>query len=370
MNIKPFRAHFPRLDKIESPDLFCSEAKNLFRKYVENDLYLPAAKAALYIYQIETKTGRHTGLVSLNEVEDFFAGKVRKHEATLGERENHQLELFLRWDAVLKPILLTYPPVAAINDWLEEYARKHRPVLRAHFKANGRHRIWAVHNERDIGKIQELFSKHVHRVYIADGHHRTSTMALLHEQREKYPAYDFDHLFCAFFPTNQLDILDYNRVVEMPKGMSGGRFVALISRLFDIEPLSTARRPADKHEITMFFRKEWYALHWRAEILQKAALEQKNVVLDATLLNEQVLGDILHIRDVRSDARVSYIDGSKGIEGLKKAAQRRNRVGFALYPVHIADLMRLADAGENLPPKSTYFEPRLKSGLIVQPLKR
>jgi uncharacterized protein (DUF1015 family) len=368
MKIKPFRAHFPRLDKIESPDLFCSEAKNLFRKYVEDELYLPAAGTYLYVYQIETKTGRHTGLVSLNEVEDFFAGKVKKHEATLSEREKHQLELFLRWGAVLKPVLLTYPPVAAINDWLEQYARKHRPVLSAKFKGNARHRVWAVHDGRDISRLQELFAKHVQGVYIADGHHRTSTMALLHEQRADYPAYDFDHLFCAFFPADQLDILDYNRVVEVPKGMSGGRFVASLSRLFEIEPLSAARRPEDKHEITMLFRKEWYSLHWRAEILEKAA--QKDVVLDATLLNERVLYDILNISDVRSDARVSYIDGSKGIEGLKKAVQGRNRVGFALYPVHIADLMRLADAGESLPPKSTYFEPRLKSGLIVQPLKR
>jgi len=144
--------------------------------------------------------------------------------------------------------------------------------------------------------------------------------------------------------------------------------MAHISRVFDIEMLEFERRPMDKHEIVMCLRKEWYSLHWRPEIVQ--GMDEQNALLDATLLNERVLGNILGIRDVRSDTRVTYIDGSKGLKGLLKAASSRNRVGFALYPVHFADMMFLADAGEILPPKSTYFEPRLKSGLLVQDLKR
>ncbi|MFN0036629.1 MAG: DUF1015 family protein [Saprospiraceae bacterium] len=369
MKIKPLRACYPNFEKVESPDAFCDEAKNLYRSYSEQGFFKRVPLPAFFIYQIQSPTGEHTGLVALNEVEDFFAGKVKKHEATLSEREKQQMELFLRWDAILKPVLLTYPPVQGISDWLSAFSKKNKPLFSTKFK-QGKvfHRVWAVTDEQGIGELQNLFAQNVKSTYIADGHHRTTTMAMLHEQRDQYPAFDFDHLFCAFFATDQLDILDYNRAVEMPKSMSAAQFVAQLSKVFDLEILESPRRPTAKHELVMCLHKEWYALHWRPELLR--GLDEQNALLDASLLNELVLGNILHISDVRTDTRVAYIDGSKGLEGLRKSAGSRNRVGFALYPVHFSDMMFLADAGEILPPKSTYFEPRLKSGMLVQLLKR
>jgi len=369
MKIKPLRACYPNLDKIESSDTFCDEAKNRYNEYAEEGLYIKVPQPAIYIYQIQSITGLHTGLVALNEVEDFFDGKVKKHEATLSEREKHQTELFLRWGAILKPVLLTYPAVPGIRTWLDFYMDQHKPLFVAKFKQGKvHHRVWAVTDESAIEELQHLFTTHVKSTYIADGHHRTTTMAMLHEQRDLYPGYDFDHLFCAFFATDQLDILDYNRAAEIPKEMSGAQFMAHISRVFNIELLDSPRRPEDKHEIVMCLRKEWYSLHWRPEIVR--GMDEQNALLDASLLNERVLGNILGIHDVRTDTRVTYIDGSKGLEGLLKAVNNRNKVGFALYPVHFDDMMFLADAGEILPPKSTYFEPRLKSGMLVQLLKR
>ncbi|MFN0175209.1 MAG: DUF1015 family protein [Saprospiraceae bacterium] len=369
MKIKPLRACYADFTKVESSDAFCDEAKNLYEQYVADGLYKKVPQAAFFIYQIKSITGEHTGLVALNEVEDFFQGKVKKHEATLGAREKQQMDLFLRWEAILKPVLLTYPSVPSISAWLDGFVHKNKPLFDSRFK-NGKvlHRIWAVTDEKDIADLQELFTKNVKSTYIADGHHRTTTMAMLHEQRDQFPDFDFDHLFCAFFATDQLDILDYNRAAEIPKGMSGVQFMALISKVFDIELLETPRRPLDKHELVMCLRQEWYSLHWRPELLY--GLDEQNALLDASLLNERVLGNILGIKDVRTDTRVTYIDGSKGLNGLQKAANSRHKVGFALYPVHFADMMFLADAGEILPPKSTYFEPRLKSGMLVQLLKR
>ncbi len=369
MNIKPLRARYPNLHKIESADIFCTETKNLYKQYVTEGLFNQTDKPALFIYQIESITGVHTGLVALNEVDAFLDGKVKKHEATLDEREKQQMTMFFEWEAILKPVLLTYPPVSEVSAWLTAFTHQHKPLFIAKFKQGKvQHRVWTVTNEPDILELQGLFKRYVNTTYIADGHHRTSTIALLHEQREKYPDFDFDHLFCAFFATDQLDILDYNRAAEIPKGMSSAKFMAKLSEVFNIQWLETQRRPEDKHEIVMCFRKEWYSLHWRPEIVQD--LDERNALLDASLLNERVLGNILGIHDVRSDTKVTYIDGSKGLEGLLKAANNRNKVGFALYPVHFDDLMFLADAGEILPPKSTYFEPRLKSGMLVQLLKR
>lgn len=369
MKIKPLRACYPDFDKVESTDAFCDEAKNLYEQYVQDGLYHKVPQPAFFVYQIQSVTGEHTGVVALNEVEDFFDGKVKKHEATLSEREKQQMELFLRWEAILKPVLLTYPAVPSISAWLNEYVHKSKPLFVAKFK-QGRvlHRVWPVTAPQAIAELQDLFTQNVKSTYIADGHHRTTTMAMLHELRDEHPTFDFDHLFCAFFATDQLDILDYNRAAEIPKGMSAVQFMAHISKVFDIEMLESERRPQDKHEIVMCLRKEWYSLHWRPEILE--GLDEQNALLDASLLNERVLGNILGIKDVRSDNRVTYIDGSKGLKGLQKAANSRSKVGFALYPVHFADMMDLADAGEILPPKSTYFEPRLKSGVLVQLLKR
>jgi uncharacterized protein (DUF1015 family) len=369
MKLKPLQACYPNFDKVESSDVFCDDAKNLYNHYIEQGFYEQAPELAFYIYQIRSITGEHTGLVALNEVEDFFDGKVKKHEATLSEREKQQMELFLRWGAILKPVLLTYPPVPSISTWLTDFIRGKKPLFETKFK-QGKvlHRVWAVTDASHIATLQDLFTSNVKSTYIADGHHRTTTMAMLHEQRDQFAAYDFDHLFCAFFATDQLDILDYNRVVEIPKGMSGVQFMAHLSKVFEIDMLEAPRRPVDKHELVMCLRKEWYSLHWRPELLR--GLDEQNALLDASLLNERVLDNILGIKDVRTDTRVAYVDGSKGLEGLRKASTGRNKVGFALFPVHFSDMMFLADAGEILPPKSTYFEPRLKSGVLVQLLKR
>lgn len=369
MKIKPLLAHFPDFQRVEAADVFCDQAKNKYNQYLEEGIYQKLPEEALFIYQIQSITGSHIGLVALNEVEDFLAGKVKKHEETLSEREKQQMQMFFHWGAILKPVLLTYPVVPEIRSQLQGLIAHKKPLFTAKFK-QGRvhHRIWAVTDSAAIESLQGLFATHVKSTYIADGHHRTSTVAMLHSQAELYPEYDFDHLFCAFFATDQLDILDYNRVAEIPKNISSTQFMAYMSKLFNLEYLDEARRPADKHEIVMCYRKEWYSLHWRPEILE--GQDEDNVLLDATLLNKLVLGDLLEIHDVRTDARVTYVDGSKGMKGVQKAAKNRHKVGFALYPVHFEDMMFLADAGEILPPKSTYFEPRLKSGVLVQDLKR
>ena len=369
MLIKPFQAICPKFKLISSPDQFCDNAKDLYQEYTEKGLFKQHPERALYIYRIEAAHRRHTGLVALNDVEDFFAGKVKKHEKTLSEREQHQVRLFLQWEAVLKPVLLTYPPSMAITEWLDGYTQSHKPLFSTHFaKSHQTHRVWAIADADDIRHLKSMFAAQVHSVYIADGHHRTSTVALLHEQApEMHPQYDFDHLFCAFFAADQLNILDYNRVVEGLESISPASFVARLSRLFEIEALPAPRRPEHKHELVMYLRKEWFSLCWRTNVLAEYPSDQ--VLLDAELLNERVLRDVLDIGDVRTDQRIIYVEGNKGIKGIQKhVGQNRARVGFMLYPVIFEDMMRLADLGESLPPKSTYFEPRLRSGVLVQSL--
>jgi len=371
MKITPFRATYANFRHIPSPDDFCESAKFLFREYVEAGKMEEFPQAAFYIYQMEGRQHRrHTGLVAFDAIEDFLTGRVKMHEKTLREKEEQQMELFLRWDAVLKPVLLTHPPVPALDAWLQAFAEQHKPLSVARFVKSGQvHRVWAVPDPADIAHLQQLFAEQVPNVYIADGHHRTTTVALLHE-RYKQQANDrnFDHLFCAFFSTDQLDILDYNRVVEAPAALSPSQLLVQLSKLFDLECLDEPQKPTQKYEMTLLLRKEWFRLRWRKEVLERFSAQ--TVVLDASLLNELVLHDLLGITDVRTDQRISYVEGSKGLKGIQKAAKTGvNRLGFLLYPVSFDDLRQLADTGESMPPKSTYFEPRLPSGMLVQSLK-
>jgi uncharacterized protein (DUF1015 family) len=370
MKIKPFRATYPNFDFIASPDSFCDDAKFSFREFQANGFFEKSPKDALYIYQIETDERLHTGLISLNEVEDFFAGKVKKHEKTLSEREQQQMQLFLKWNAILKPVLLTYPPVPDISLWLEHFTQAHKPLYATRFaKDKQTHRVWTVTEAEDIGQLQNLFAAQVQGTYIADGHHRTTTVALLHERlKGKSKEFDFDNLFCAFFAADQLDILDYNRVVEGLKDVSPTHFMVKMSKVFDLDVLEQPRKPLEKHELVMYAQKHWYSLRWKESVLKSHAKDR--VVFDATLLNEFVLDQIFGITDVRTDTRITYVEGAKGLTGVRKATNESDdRIGFLLYPVSFDDMMRMADAGESLPPKSTYFEPRLKSGMLVKMLR-
>jgi uncharacterized protein (DUF1015 family) len=367
MQVKPFKAIYPDFDLIAAPDLFCDEAKHLFPDFKQSGFYKQFSQRALYIYQIETSARKHTGLIALDEIEEFFAGKMKKHEKTLDAGARQHLDLLLTWNAILKPILLTYRPVPEVQAFLEQVTRRNAPLFSARFVKNGQtHRIWTVADAETIAHIQALFSTHVHSTYIADGHHRTATIALLHDQYSaQYPEFDFDNLHCAFFSGDQLDIMDYNRVIT---GVETDP-LQLLSKVFDITPLDALRKPAGKFEVCCYTGGASYALRWKQEILD--AYPSDTVLLDAALLNERVLRDLFRIENAETAPRILYVEGRKGLEGIVKSTESGpDRIGFALYPVAFEDMMGLADRGESLPPKSTYFEPRLKSGLLVKILSR
>lgn len=372
MLIEPFQAFYPQFQRITSPDAFCADAKNAYPEYQRQDLVSKAERPAVYVYQIEEHHRLHTGLIALNAVQEILDGKIKKHEKTLREREQHQMELFLRWGAVLKPVLLTYPAVPAIRDRLLAVTRTKKPLFETHFKKEGQfHRIWMLAESEDIESLQALFKRHVPVTYIADGHHRTSTLALLYENhRHEYPELDFDRLFCAYFATDQLDILDFNRVVAGLNGLSPEIFLERLSEVFQIEAIENPRKPRHKFELKMLLGAEWYRLHWKPDVLARGPQAYgQAVLLDVSLLNELVLHRLLGIGDVRTDVRIQYVEGSKGLKGIRKAVQAGpDRVGFVLHPVLFDDMMQVADAGESLPPKSTFFSPRMKTGLLVKGL--
>jgi uncharacterized protein (DUF1015 family) len=369
MHIKPFQAVFPRMDYITSSDSFFGSVKVEYPEYIKSGFFNKTSHESIYLYQIREEEGRpYTGVIACAAIQDYLEGHIIKHEETLAEKEQKQLHLLLRRNAIVKPVLLTYSPVPEIERFIEAYIQEHSSFLKIHFDGEQQyHEFWEVRDGQQIRILQSLFEKYILNTYIADGHHRTSSTArLYHQQLEAETGKEYDQLLCAFFPTSQLEILDYNRIVEGLNGHSEQGFIALLSQVTDIQILNGPALPQQTHELVMYIHEEWFSLKWKKEVLERYS-DQQEVILDVQLLNELILDPILGIQDLRHDSRIKYVEGTKGLKGLSsKVLRHSDRVGFMLHPIDMKDFLSIADAGEVLPPKSTWFEPRMRNGLIVK----
>lgn len=367
MRIKPFRAVYPNLNFITSPDEFFGTVKERYPEYRESGFFNRTAQESVYIYQIKSPHRVYKGMVACTDIRDYLEGKIKKHENTLAAKEQKQMHLMLQRGAIVKPVLLTYPEIPQIAQFIDNIIAVEDPFYAVLFESeNQSHTFWEISEGKQIEIIQDFFKNLVPETYIADGHHRSSTTALMHKRIGSQAGEpDYDQMLCAFFPANELDVHDYNRVVDGLTDMSLTTYMAKIAQLFEIEILEEPRKPLQKHEIIMYVNREWFALTWKERVLKE--YEEEKVLLDVSLLDEKVLHHILGIKDVRTDLRIKYVEGPKGVEDIRnKTNKSETRIGFLLYPVHLNDLIAKADANQVMPPKSTWFEPRIKNGLIVQ----
>ena len=367
LRIHPFQAVYPNMDFVTSADAFFGSVREEYVDYQQSGFFVKSSRESLYVYQIETPRRTYTGLIGCADADDYRANNIRRHEHTLSEKEQQQMHLLIKRKAQVKPVLLTHAPVGAMDDFLRQFVRRDAPFLDIPLAKEGVvHRFWEIKDGPDIDRIQQWFEGSVPHSYIADGHHRTSTLALMDERltRKDYQG-EFDKILCAFFPVDELEILDFNRLLDNLNGRSLTTFLVELSRYFEMRKLDGPTRPERAHELTMLLGEEWFGLRWRSRWLEAAGSPADT--LDARLLNRHILCDVLGIDDIRTDPRVRYVGGPAGPEGLLREAQRYDSaVGFCLYPVDAQDFMRIADAGDTLPPKSTWFEPRMKNGMLVK----
>jgi uncharacterized protein (DUF1015 family) len=367
MHIEPFQAVYPRLEYITAIDSFFGAIKAEYNEYNEGGFFKKANREALYIYRIRRIGRTYTGIIACTDIRDFLDGNIRKHEHTLAAKEQKQLQLMLRRKAAVKPVLLTYDAVPAINEFIADYMQRKKPFLDLMLdEEQTQHTLWKIKSEESIHFLQQQFEQHVSHTYIADGHHRTSTSALMyHRHLNGKLNGDFHLLLCALFTTENIDIQSFNRVVSGFGELSAAGFMARIAQYFDIDILTAAEWPRQKHELTMYVHQEWYRLRWKPEVLNE--YENEAAVLDAAVLDDKVLKGILGIQDVRTDQRIKYVEGPKGLGVMEKYTDKeKDAVAFSLYPIHLSEIIKVADASKVLPPKSTWFEPRMKNGLIVQ----
>lgn len=367
MQIQPFEAVLPDLGLISSADHFFSTVKEKFNDYWESGYYKSSPQEGLYICSIQRMEQVHVGLIACVDTMDYLNGNIKRHENTLAASEQEQILQLLQRSAHVKPVMLTYRKVDEIEKLLKNYMEEQEVFQEVIFETNNEiHRFWKIEDAAFIQQLQSLFEANVSAAYIADGHHRTSSNALLYRRLgTDVKANPFRWLPCALFPTSEVEIYDFNRIIQGLTDFSAANFMARLSKIFEIEVLELAQKPTKKHELTLFLEREWYRLTWREEVL--SAYKEEKVVLDVSLLNEKVLGDILGVQDVRTDTRVKYIQGVKTMAALReKTLKAEERFAFCLYPVSIEDFLKVADADDVLPPKSTWFEPRVRSGLLVR----
>ena len=367
MRIRPFRAVYPNFDYITSADAFFSRVKYEYPAYKESGFFHKTAQEALYVYRIENVERAYTGIIACADIHDYLDGSIKKHENTLPVKEQQQMHLMIKRNAIVKPVLLTHPKVDAIKILIDQVVRDQPVFYSTDFAEDEtKHLFWEIKNGQLIQEFQQLFDREVPCTYIADGHHRSSTMALMYERMKKQKKQGgYGQLLCALFPVDELEIYDFNRVVECPPNLSLTAIMAKLSRLFEIKQLEKMRKPRRKFEIVMLLNQECYSLQWKEKILEE--YNQTEVLLDASMLDDKVMNEILDIKDTRTDTRIKYVEGRKGIDQIQlKVSKNENRIGFCLFPVELQDLIRVADLGKTMPPKSTWFEPRIKNGLIVQ----
>jgi uncharacterized protein (DUF1015 family) len=365
MKIHPFPAIYPNAELIASPDSFFGSVREDYSEFYQSGFFHESADTAFYILEIRTGTKVHTGLIACLDIEDYTKGRIVRHEQTIASSEQAMLKLLLQRGAMVKPVLLCHPPVKEISKELQKQKKKQKLFLRFTLVSGPQQYSLYKVPAKESEELVKLFKAQVPKFYIADGHHRCSTAEKLLKLQGDKKGKDYSMIMCALFSFDQLDILDYNRVVELPYTMKATRLIAELSRCCDIEPIDGPAKPTKKHELTMCLEEDWYVLRWKPELIKK--YKKMPAILDAHLLDKEILEPIFGISDLRSDTRVGYISGDHGPERVAdKARALGHYVGFCIYPVQFDELVRVSDSHGELPPKSTWFEPRMINGLIVK----
>lgn len=347
------------------------KARDNIAERLENGVFLQEEKPALYIYR-QIMDGRvQTGIVGCVAVDEYQNNTIKKHEFTRVEKEKDRINHFDVCDADTEPVFLTYRDDKRIRSIMEGYVANHEPEYDITSEDGIQHTLWVIDDPEIIASLTGLFDE-IPALYIADGHHRSASACKVGlKRREEHPDYtgdeEFNFFMAVIFPDNDLKIFDYNRVVKDLNGNSREEFLDKIREAgFDVEEMgSEIYHPEGKHIFSMFLDGKWYKLTAKDSIIPDHVTES----LDVAVLQNSLLHPILGIEDPRTDKRIDFVGGIRGLEELEKRVNDDMEVAFAVYPVDVDDLLRVADNNMVMPPKSTWFEPKLGSGLFLHSLK-
>ena len=346
-------------------DKVYEKAKENLDKMIDSGLYIEDEKTNYYIYRQVMKGRSQTGLVACASIDDYNNNVIKKHELTREEKEIDRINHVYKCEAHTGPIFLTYRENKDISNIVNEWVKK-EPIY--DFKADDgvSHTVWIIDDEYTVNKLQDLF-KTVKYLYIADGHHRSaSAVKVGHIKRAEKENYtgeeEFNFFLSISYPDSELEVLDYNRTVKDLNGLSKEEFLSKVKENFEIIESSEQVKPKEKHTFGMYLENQWYLLKAKKGIFNPDDPVDR---LDVSILQNNLLRPILGIDDPRKSKRIKFIGGIRGLNELEKRANTDMKVSFSMYPTTIEDIMAIADSGEIMPPKSTWFEPKPRSGLFI-----
>ena len=361
----------PIIDEHSQPAY--DKAVENFKLWMERGWLVQDTKENYYVYA-QTMDGRtQYGLVVCANVEDYLTGKIKKHELTRKDKEEDRMIHVRIQNANVEPVFFTYPDNEEINAIVSRYAAG-EPEYDFVADDGFGHHLWIISDEKDIARITEIFAG-IPAFYVADGHHRTAAAALVgEEQRRKNPNHtgdeEYNYFMAVVFPESHLKIIDYNRVVKDLNGMTPKEFLEALKEDFIIENKGSTEpyRPSELHNFSMYLEGVWYSLTAKPGTYDD---HDPIGVLDVTVCSNLIFDKLLDIKDLRTSTRIDFVGGIRGLGELKKRVDSGEMAAaFALYPVSMRQLINIADTGNIMPPKTTWFEPKLRSGLTIHKLER
>ena len=339
-------------------------AKNL-QRYINEDKLVQDENPCLYIYQIKMGNHMQTGIMAAVFVEEYNKGLIKKHEFTRPDKENDRTRHIEITNANTGPIFLTFRNDGQFQNNILEI-KSQSPDVSFTSDDKTMHTLWKIDSEDQINLLSNYFHS-VPALYIADGHHRAASASRVQKIRQDVNSNhkgdeSYNYFLSVIFPNDEMQILDYNRVVKDLNGLTDGQLLESISSNFLLTPSPSPITPDSPHAYSMFVNEKWYHLKAKEQIITDDPVEG----LAASILQNYLLSPILDIDDPRTNKRIDFVGGIRGLEELERRCSLDAKVAFALHPVSIEDLLAVADAGQVMPPKSTWFEPKLRSGLVVR----
>lgn len=359
---------FPEDYDMYAPEVY-EKAREMLREMIERGEFVEEDAPAYYVYELVMNGRSQIGIGACASVDDYEKEIIKKHENTRAEKEADRIRHVDVCNAQTGPIFLTYRKRADIQAEVEK-AMANPPLYDFTADDGITHRVWRMDDAQSIEAVRTGFSK-VDAVYIADGHHRcASAVRVSQKRREENPGYTgqeaFNYFLSVIFPDDQLLIMDYNRVLKSLNGYTEEEFLVKVSELFEMEKAETAPyHPAKKGEMGMYLKDTWYKLSVRPEMLSGDPVKD----LDVAILQNFLLEPVLGILDPKSDGRIDFVGGIRGLEELERRVHTDCKAAFAMYPTDIHELFAVSDAGKLMPPKSTWFEPKLRSGILIHSLE-
>ena len=368
---------FLRIDRAETQlpedmDLYDSrvyeKAKELLWGMVADGDFVQDEQPCYYLYELTMNGRSQTGIVACASVDDYLENRIKKHENTRREKEEDRVRHVDVCGAQTGPIFLAYRGREDLKKLVEREKQK-EPLFDFVSEDGIRHRGWKISGPAELQAIRQAFAD-MDALYIADGHHRAASAVRVGvKRREEHPGYtgeeEFNYFLSVIFPDDELLIMDYNRVVKELNGLSPEEFLEKLGEFFEIRKLPEAAHPGRKGEIALFLEEQWYLLTLKTRYADSDPVEG----LDVSLLQNLVLGPVLGILDPKTDKRIDFVGGIRGLSELERRVHTDMKAAFAMYPTSIGELFAVADAGRLMPPKSTWFEPKLRSGLFIHALQ-